>query len=161
MYLLDTNVLSELRKSDSGKADSNVIGWFSRRALEQLHISVITVMELEIGVLRMERRDPIQGSMLRRWLTGNLIKSFQGRILPISEKIALRCASLHVPDMCSERDALIAATALIHGMMIVTRNIVDFDRFGSMTVNPWNVQSSGLHEPEAPCPGANYSPIAV
>ena len=137
MYLLDTNVVSELRKSPSGKADLNVVQWASTANPETLYISVITVLELEMGILSMERRDPHQGDLLRKWLEEQVLPTFEGRILPIDIDIARKCAELHVPDKRVERDAMIAATAVIHRMKMVTRNVADFDQAGIEVINPW------------------------
>ena len=137
MYLLDTNVVSELRKSPSGKADLNVVQWASTANPETLYISVITVLELEMGILSMERRDPHQGDLLRKWLEEQVLPTFEGRILPIDIDIARKCAELHVPDKRAERDAMIAATAVIHRMKMVTRNVADFDQAGIEVINPW------------------------
>jgi len=101
-------------------------------------LSAISVLELERGTLLMERRDPAQGAMLRSWMENLVMPSFAGRILPVDTPVALRCAALHVPDPKSYRDALIAATALVHGMTVVTRNVSDFEPSGVAVLNPWN-----------------------
>ena len=137
MHLSDTNVVSELRKSPYGKANLNVVQWASNEDTQTLFISVITVLELEMGILSMERRDQQQGLMLRRWLEDQVLPSFEGRILPIDIAIARKCAELHVPDKRAERDAMIAATAVIHRMRVVTRNVADFDQAGIEVINPW------------------------
>ena len=137
MYLLDTNIVSELRKAPSGKADLNVVQWASTANPETLYISVITVLELQMGILSMQRRDPHQGDLLRKWLEEQVLPSFEGRILPIDIDIARKCAELHVPDKRAERDAMIAATAVIHRMKMVTRNVADFDQAGIEVINPW------------------------
>ena len=137
MYLLDTNVVSELRKSTSGKANLNVIQWASSVEPETLFISVITVLELEMGILSIERRDQQQGLMLRCWLEDQVLPSFEGRILPIDIAIARKYAELHEPDKRAERDAMIAATAVINRMRVVTRNVADFDLAGVEVINPW------------------------
>jgi predicted nucleic acid-binding protein len=134
MYLLDTNVISELRKP---KADKNVITWANTVIAPRLFISAITLKELETGVLRMERRDPAQGKVLRHWLKRHVMPAFDARILPVDAAVALRCASLHVPDSANESDALIAATALVHGLTVVTRNTGDFKSSGVALINPW------------------------
>ncbi len=139
MFVLDTNVVSELRKAGDGKADPNVIAWLSSVEATTLYLSVITLMELEFGVLRMERRDPIQGSKLRAWMRGHVLPEFMDRILPIDAAVALRCAPLHVPNPRPERDSLIAATALVHGMTIVTRNVADFQAIGVPFLDPWTI----------------------
>lgn len=137
MYLLDTNVVSELRKLGDGRADPNVTAWLANRDANSFFISVITVMELEIGILRVERRDQRQASLLRQWVDTIVRPEFSARTLPIDDAIALRCARLHVPDPRSDRDALIAATALHHGMSVVTRNVADFAATGVPLINPW------------------------
>ena len=139
MYVLDTNVLSELRKVQSGKADANVAAWAESVDAADLFVSAITLMELELGVLSMERKDAAPGALLRAWLDEQVLPEFSGRTLPIDTAVALRCAKLHVPDRRSERDALIAATALVHGMTVVTRNVADFKPTGVTVVNPWEV----------------------
>lgn len=138
MYLLDTNVVSELRKVRAGKADPNVAAWTERVDAADLFVSVITIMELEFGVLLIERKDASQGVLLRTWLEKQVLPEFSKRTLPIDTAVAQRCARLHVPDKCNERDALIAATALVHGMMVVTRNVIDFQSTGVMILNPWD-----------------------
>ena len=137
MYLLDTNIISELRKSKSSKVNNGVVAWADSVAANSLFISVITVLELEIGILSIERRDPSQASILRTWMENHVLPAFIERILPIDTAVAQRCAMLHVPDPKSDRDALIAATALVHGMTIVTRNVADFDPTGVDVINPW------------------------
>ncbi len=138
MFLLDTNVISELRKVGDGKADSKVVAWLSSVDAVTLYVSAMSLMEIEVGVLRMERRDATQGARLRAWVTHHVLPEFLNRILPIDATVALRCASLHVPDSRSERDALIAATALVHGMTVITRNVVDFQATGVPLFNPWD-----------------------
>lgn len=137
MFLLDTNVISELRKAGDGRADANVTAWLSGQDAAALFISAITVMELDIGVRRIERRDPTQGAMLRAWFAERVLPEFHDRILPVDTSVALRCAGLHVPDPRSERDALIAATGLVHGFTVVTRNTGDFKDTGVILLNPW------------------------
>ncbi|WP_017914821.1 type II toxin-antitoxin system VapC family toxin [Xanthomonas sacchari] len=137
MYVLDTNVLSELRKVRLGKADANVAAWAESVDAADLFISAITVMELELGVLSIERKDATQGGMLRSWLEQHVLPEFSGRTLPIDIAVAQRCARLHIPDKRGERDALITATALVHGMAVVTRNVSDFEPTGVPIVNPW------------------------
>lgn len=137
MFILDTNVISELRKAKSGNANPNVIAWAGSIPVNQLFISVITVLELETGILQVERRDPAQGTILRVWLDEQVLPVFAERILAVDTVIALRCAKLHVPNRCAERDAVIAATALVHGMKVVTRNVADFEATGVIIVNPW------------------------
>lgn len=135
MYILDTNVVSELRKAK--KAHPSVKKWAHALPAASLHISVISVLELEIGILLIERRDQEQGAILRAWMDRHVLPTFSGRILAIDTPIAQRCATLHVPNPRSDRDALIAATALVHGLTIATRNVADFERMGVGVLNPW------------------------
>ena len=137
MYVLDTNVVSELRKVRAGKADPNVAAWSERVDAASLFVSAITIMELELGVLSIERKDAIQGALLRAWLEQHVLPEFSGRTLPVDTAVAQRCARLHIPDKRGERDALIAATALVHGMTVVTRNVADFQATGVTIHNPW------------------------
>ena len=137
MYLLDTNVISELRKAKAGKADPKVVAWAERIPAPNLFLSVITLLELETGLLLIERRDLLQGVILRCWLETQVIPAFSERILPVDTPVARRCARLHVPDPRSDRDALIAATALIHDLTVVTRNVADFEPTGVRIINPW------------------------
>jgi toxin FitB len=137
MYLLDTNVVSELRKSSAGKIDRRVEAWAARLKLELQFLSVISVMELEMGALQMERRDARQGAALRSFLERTVLPKFEARILGVNTEIARRCAILHVPNPRSYRDSLIAATALIHGLTVVTRNVRDFESTGVAILNPW------------------------
>lgn len=134
-HLLDTNVWSELR--NRGRADDQVRAWAEGANPADLYLSVVTVFELERGVLLIERRDPQQGSRLRGWLERHVLEPFETRILPIDTAIARRCAALQVPDPRPERDALIAATALTHGLTVVTRNVRDFEPMGVALLNPW------------------------
>ncbi len=140
MYVLDTNVVSELRKVRLGKADLNVAAWAQNVDAADLFVSAITILELELGVLSIERKDATQGTMLRSWLEQHVLPEFSGRTLPVDTAVAQRCAQLHVPDKRGERDSLIAATALVHGMTVVTRNVADFLPTGVAIINPWEVQ---------------------
>ncbi|MBU2738644.1 type II toxin-antitoxin system VapC family toxin [Acidithiobacillus sp. ATCC 19703] len=137
MLVLDTNVISELRKVRLGKADKHVAAWAESVDATDLFVSAITIMELELGVLSIERKDATQGALLRAWLEQHVLPEFSGRTLPVDTAVAQCCARLHVPDKRGERDALIAATALVHGMTIVTRNVADFKSTGVPLINPW------------------------
>jgi predicted nucleic acid-binding protein len=139
MYLLDTNVISELRKAGDGKADANVIAWLAGQEAASFYISAVTLMELELGILRLERRDARQGAKLRLWMNDRVLPEFLERTLPVDTAVALCCAKLHIPDVCADRDAYIAATAIVHGMAVVTRNVADFVTTGVEIVNPWQV----------------------
>ena len=136
--MLDTNVVSELRKVRLGRADAQVARWAQEVAVAQLYISVITVHELEIGVLLLQRRDLAQGAVLRSWMDDYVLPAFAGRILPVDTAVVQRSAQLHVPDPQPFRDGLIAATALVHGMTVVTRNVADFARTEVALLNPWD-----------------------
>jgi hypothetical protein len=135
MYLIDTNVVSELRKTS--RADPTVRAWAESIPIGLFWLSAISLLEVEIGVLRIERRDPAQGERLRRWLEERLLPQFGERVLGVDVAVARRCAGLHVPDPRPERDALIAATALTNGLTLVTRNVADFAPMGLKLVNPW------------------------
>jgi predicted nucleic acid-binding protein len=142
MYLLDTNVVSEMRKAlpaqhQSSKIDRHVEEWVGSVSASELYLSVVTILELELGFLLLERRDPVQGALIRSWVRGRVLESFTGRVLAVDVAIAQRCASLHVPDPLEDRDALIAATALVYGMTLVTRNVGHFERTGVAILNPW------------------------
>jgi toxin FitB len=137
MYLLDTNVVSELRKIRLGKADRHVAEWADSVDAADLYLSAITIQELEIGVLLAERRDPLQGAIFRAWIDNYVLPAFTDRILVVDATVAQRSARLHVPDPRPVRDGLIAATALVHGMTVVTRNVADFEPTGVPILNPW------------------------
>ena len=137
MYLLDTNVVSEFRQSADGRINKSVKRWADEISPDLMFISVISVLELEVGVLQIERRDKKQGLVLRKWLNKNVLPAFLDRVLPVDVAVAQRCASLHVPNPKSERDAMIAATAIEHRMTIVTRNVSDFSQSGVKIFDPW------------------------
>lgn len=137
MYVLDTNVVSELRRARAGTADPRVVAWAGGVPAASLFLSVISILELEHGVLLVERRDAVQGALLRAWLADRVLPAFHDRTLPVDRLVAIRCATLHVPEPRADRDALIAATALVHGMTVVTRNVADFAPTGVEVLNPW------------------------
>lgn len=137
MFILDTNVVSELRKVRLSRADKNVAQWADSVDSADLYLSAITVQELEIGVLLAERRDPSQGAIFRTWFENHVLPAFAGRILSVDTAVAQRSAALHVPDPRPFRDSLITATALVHGMTIVTRNVADLQSAGVSILNPW------------------------
>jgi predicted nucleic acid-binding protein len=136
--LLDTNVISELRKAKTGKINPNVKAWSESVVTTQLFLSVVTLLELEMGIGLIERRDSAQAALLRTWFNHQVLPAFHGRILAVDTDVALRCGKLHVPNPRSERDALIGATAFVHGMMVVTRNVADFKAMDVELLNPWD-----------------------
>jgi predicted nucleic acid-binding protein len=135
MFLLDTNVISELRRPQ--RADPKLIAWATRIHSDDLFLSAITILEIEIGMLTIARRNASQGAVLRAWLENKILPGFKGRILPVDVDVARRCADLHVSHRRAERDVLIAATALVRGLTMVTRNVSDFRIAGLDLVNPW------------------------
>jgi toxin FitB len=138
MFLLDTNVVSELRKAKTGKANQGVTEWATGVPAALMFLSVISLHELEHGVLLAERNDLSKGEILRKWLDGSVLPAFSDRILDVDPPVALQAAGLHVPDPAPFRDALIGATAIVHGMAIVTRNAGDFEGFAGLElINPW------------------------
>lgn len=138
MYLLDTNLVSELRKVRLGRADKQVAAWADSVDANDLYLSVISIQEIEIGILQAERRDPTQGAIFRTWLDDYVLPAFAGRILNVDLNVVQRSAPLHVPDPRPVRDGLIAATALVHRMTLVTRNVADFAPMGATLLNPWD-----------------------
>lgn len=135
MFLLDTNVISELRRPD--RADRNVLAWANAVPATNFFMSAISILEIEVGARLIERKDATQGAVLRAWIDSQILARFEGRILAIDTAVAQRCAQLHVPNPRAERDALIAATALVHGLTVVTRNVGDFEPTGVPLLNPW------------------------
>jgi len=136
MYLLDTNVVSELRKPH--RAPAKLIQWAKTTPISEHYLSVVSLMELELGVLLVERRDRQQGMVLRRWFEAEMLPHFKDRVLPVDSAVALRCARLHVLHPRSKNDAYIAATAIVHGLTVVTRNEADFRPTGVSLLNPWD-----------------------
>ena len=135
MFLLDTNVISELRQGKP-QPSPELRAWADSKPATQFFLSAITILELEKGVQALERRTPPQGGALRIWLdaVGSL---FTDRILPFTKVTARLCASLHARNPRPERDAMISATALEYGFIVVTRNVSDFDDTGLRVLNPW------------------------
>ena len=139
MFVLDTNIVSELRKVRNGNANPGVAAWAEKVPSVELFISAITIHELEHGVLLVERSDPTQAAVLRTWLDQSVTAAFKNRVIAVDERVARSAAALHVPDPAPFRDALIGATALVHEMTVVTRDLKDFNRFRGVDVlNPWN-----------------------
>ncbi|WP_368516702.1 type II toxin-antitoxin system VapC family toxin [Rhizobium sp.] len=141
MLLLDTNVVSELRKVASGKADPNVVVWNETVDPAETFISSVVLHELEIGVRLVEHNDAAAGKVLRNWLEHTVLIAFSGRILPLDEAAAVQAAKWHVPNPKPINDAYIAATAVTRRMTLVTRNIKDFEGMGIALVNPWDMSA--------------------
>ncbi|MYM25234.1 PIN domain-containing protein [Duganella sp. FT135W] len=135
-YLLDTNIVSELRKA-AGKAHPNVVRWKLSVDASPQHLSAITIHELELGILLLARRNAVGGDSLRYWLQNQILISYAGRIIPVDTAIAQQSAALHVDQSRPWADALIAATALVHDLTVVTRNVSDFESTGVPALNPW------------------------
>jgi predicted nucleic acid-binding protein len=138
VLLLDTNVVSELRKVHSGKTDRAFIQWESQVDASELYLSSATIHEMEFGVLLLEKKDPRQGKILRDWLDQNVLTTFEGRILPIDVAVARRSGYLQSIETRPNMDALIAATAYVHDMPVVTRNVAHFKHMGVRLINPWS-----------------------
>lgn len=136
VFLLDTNIISDLRRPD--RAPENLLAWSRETPTHRQFISCITVFELELGIQQKERRDRAQGRLLREWLEDQVLPAFEGRILDINSAVARRCAAMHVPNPAPERDAWIAATALVHKLTVVSRNTRDFASCGAQVLNPWS-----------------------
>ena len=137
MYLLDTNVVSEMRKISARRADRSVTAWSNSVAAPEMYVSAVTIEELETGVLGIERWDAAQGELFRRWMEDQVLTVFEGRVLPIDTRVVRKSAGLHVPDRRPVCDGFIAATALVHGLILVTRNAEVFEPMGVKFVNPW------------------------
>jgi toxin FitB len=137
MYLVHTNVVSELRKQKL--SDENVLNWFAKQSTSNLFLSVISIMEFEQGYLKLQRHDIMQAARIRAWIDEHVLESFRDRILSVDTQIALCCARLHVPNRKAYGDALIAATAIVHNLTVVTRNVPDFAETGCKILNPWTV----------------------
>ena len=141
MFLLDTNVISELRRPE--KANNNVVAWANTIPTASFFLSAISILEIELSTLKIARGDAAQGAILRAWIDKQILPRFEGRILAVDTAVAQRCARLHVPDPRAERDAMIAATAMVHGLTVVTRNVADFKSVGVALLNPWMAQRGG------------------
>ncbi|MFT4288858.1 type II toxin-antitoxin system VapC family toxin [Nocardioides sp.] len=133
-YLLDSNVVSQARKQHGSPA---VLTWLGSVGAEEVALSVVTLMELEVWVLRRERREATEGRSWRAWLEKEVAVGLASQIIPVDSRVARGAATLHVPDPAPDRDALIAATALVHDLTVVTRNTRDFERTGVRLLNPW------------------------
>lgn len=141
MFLLDTNVLSALRRPDT--APARLVAWAADIPVSDLYVSAMSVYEIDVGIRRIERHDTLQGNVLRAWFDRRILGNFRGRILPVDETVAVRCAELQVPDPKPERDCFIAATALVHRLVLVTRNVRDFAATG-VDVLPIGKMAEGI-----------------
>ena len=138
MYLFDTNILSEIRKINDPKTPPQFTAWFDSIDLERCHLCVITLLEIEQGILRVRHRsDEAQFARLENWLEGTVLPTFDTRILPVDRHTARVCARLHIPDRRPYNDALIAASAIRHGLTLVTRNTRDFADLQVPLFNPF------------------------
>lgn len=137
MYLFDTNIVSELRKMANGKIDPNVRAWLAQISPSETWISVVTVSEIQTGILNLARKDPSQSLILKQWFEHQVLPHYATRILPIDTKIALLAAELHIPNKRDINDAYIAATAQIHDLTLVTRNVKDFQNIDLKLFNPF------------------------
>lgn len=134
-WLVDTNVVSELRKG--ARCDRAVLAWFEGVEEDELFTSVLVVGEVRRGVESIRRRDPIAATALEQWLA-RLLETFGDRVLPIDSGVAERWGALNVPDPLPAVDGLLAATALVHGLTLVTRNVRDVERSGVRVLNPFS-----------------------
>lgn len=138
MFLLDTNVISELRKIKIGKANKGLEIWSKNHNKKIMFLSVISLLELEIGALSLERKDPKQGTVIRMWIDEIIKPKFKDRIIPVSTKTVLICSKMHIPNRKSITDSLIAATAIEHNLTVITRNEKDFEETGAKIFNPFS-----------------------
>ncbi len=137
MYILDNNVISELRKIKSSKANDGVVQWIKDKPRNQLFTCDIVIMEIYRGILLKERKDIVQASHLRSWFNNFVMAYFDGRILGIDHNVSLICAGFHVPNPRAENDTWIASIAKYHNMILVTRNEKDFENLPIKIINPF------------------------
>jgi predicted nucleic acid-binding protein len=135
MHLVDTNVLSELRKASP---NPSVVAWYEQTETESVYVSVLVIGELRYGAERLRRRDPERSTRLAAWLA-DLRGQFADRVLPVSEAVAEAWGRLRAHDPLPLVDGLQAATALVHGLVVVTRDTAAFERVGVPSLDPWAV----------------------
>jgi toxin FitB len=135
MMLLDTNVLSELRKAS--RCNPAVVAWQREQPLEEQFVSAITLLELKLGIELAGRRNPDFSARLEIWYDTKIKRVFRDRTLPVDTTVAETCARMHAIRPRPYRDALIAATAVVHGLTVITRNTDDFSETGAKVFNPW------------------------
>jgi len=138
MYIFDTNVISELRKTKSGRANRAVVRWSQSVPADSIFLSAICVYEVKLGIVKLATRNPSEAQRLGDWLLLTIIPSFAGRILPLDENVAILLAGMMAPKTRPYRDAIIAATAQHHGYTVVTRNLRDFEELPVRVINPWD-----------------------
>jgi len=137
MYLLDTNIVSELRKLETGKIHPQVYRWIKSNGFTHTYISAVTLAEIQTGILSLARKDKAQAASLDNWFTNRLLPAYRTKTLPVDTKVALIYAQLNVPNKRPINDAYIAATAIAHKLKLVTRNIQDFQGLPLMLENPF------------------------
>jgi predicted nucleic acid-binding protein len=137
-YLLDTNVVSELRKA---APDPNVLAWHAKHAGAEVFLSALLVGEVRRGIERIRGRDPKQADVLERWFAG-LLSTYRSRILPVTAEVAQEWGRCNVNDPVPVVDGLMAATAKVHDLTLVTRNVADVARTGVAVANPFEPTAS-------------------
>ena len=137
MYLLNTNIISELKKLDSGKIHPQVYRWIKSNGFTHTYISAVTLAEIQTGILSLARKDKAQAASLDNWFTNRLLPAYRTRTLSVDTEVALICAQLHIPTKRPINDAYIAATAIAHNLTLVTRNVRDFQGLPLMLENPF------------------------
>jgi predicted nucleic acid-binding protein len=134
MYLLDTHIVFELRKAKAGRTDPGLTSWAAGVARQNLFVSAVSLLELENAAGRQERIDKAAGKALREWIDGPVLSAFEGRILPVDVAVVRRRGQLPYSDA---RDGLLAATAVEHGLILITRNTAAFKAGRVKVFNPW------------------------
>ena len=143
MYLLDTVIVTELRKAKAGRADPGLAAWAAGVPHHSLFLSALSLLELENGAARLERRDKAGGRAVREWIESRVVSAFDGRILPVDAAVVRRRGQLGYAD---SRDGLLAATALEHGLSLATRNVGAFRQGRVKLFNPWGFTPEAVEE---------------